>query len=193
MITTLEEAIREMRAKFEPAGRELAAWPVSPGAPEQEVHEVESRLGASLPPTFRTLVLRYDFLNAVAGNVSMTYATTLDEWLVKPNVEPLPESATQWWTGSSRPPNLVLIAQSDAHSFLLDLHSGEIKALWIDNPDHGPSTVASGFSEFYQGLASVYLLGLGTEEAEVEAHVVAASVGADPDFAFWACFAGRAA
>lgn len=193
MISTLEEAIHRMKAKFESVGRELAAWPARPGAPELEVQDVESRLGAALPPTFRTLVRDYDFLNAVAGNVAMTHATSLNKWLASPNVEPLPRGRARWWTGARRPPSLVLIASSDAHSFLLDLDSGEIRALWIDEPERAAARIASDFSEFYRGLVSVYLAGLGTNDAEAEANVVASHVGADPDFPFWTRFAQNAA
>lgn len=193
MFTTLEEAIDRMHQRFAPAGRELAAWPVPLGAKEDEVLSVEASIGARLPDTFRSTVLRYDFLNAVAGNVAMTHASTFDEWLAGPNVEPLSATEARWWAGDSRPEGLILIAQSDAHSILLNLDSGEVMAVWLDDPSQVPSTVAKSFPLFYQGLAAVYLAGLGTDAAETEAGVVVSSVGADLAFPFWLRFATRAA
>jgi hypothetical protein len=97
MFKTLEDAVAQMEAKFSPAGRDVAAWPVEPGASEHELEDVEQRLGLKLPDSFRSVVARYDFLKAVAGNVSMTYAETFADWLAAPNVEPVPSSMLKWW------------------------------------------------------------------------------------------------
>ncbi len=189
MFVSLDEAICKMEESLSPVGRDLAAWPVAPGASEQEIRQVEHRLGRQLPLSFRETISAFDFLNAVAGNVSMVQASNLYDWLVAPNVEPVEAPMVRWWPGEARPDDLILIAQSDAHTILLDLDSGEIRAIWIDESDATARMIAESFSLFYQGIASVYLAGLGSAAAEKMATVVASSVGADPKFPFWERFA----
>ena len=189
MFKTLEDAVAQMEAKFSPAGRDVAAWPVEPGASEHELEDVEQRLGLKLPDSFRSVVARYDFLNAVAGNVSMTYAETFADWLADPNVEPVPSSMLKWWGSRARPVNLLLIAQSDAHTILLNTDMGEVAVLSVDRPGDPPDVVATSFALFYQGLSSVYLEKIGSPSAEAEAATVASAVGAWPSSSFWTEFA----
>jgi hypothetical protein len=193
MINTLDGSIEQMAKRFAPAGRELAPWPVSPGNSEEELAEVETRLGCQLPRTFRDAIGRYDFLRAVAGNVAMSHALTLTEWLVSPNVEPLAPHLFKWWGSGTRPANLLQIAQSDAHTFMLDTDDGAVLATWVDDPKQVPFRVARSFALFYQGLASVYLAGLGTDQAASAAAAVAEAVGGDSANPFWERFANRAA
>lgn len=193
MIDTLDEAIKRMAEKFAAAGRELAPWPISPGHSDEEVAGIERQLRVQLPRGFRRVIRQYNFLGAVVGNVSMVQAETLDDWLVAPNVEPLATHLMKWWDTGDRPAHRLLIAQSDAHTFMLDTDDGAVVATWVDDPTQSPRRVAASFSLFYQGLASIYLAGLGCEEARSMAADVAQTVGSDAAFPFWARFAARAA
>ena len=195
MVLSFQDSVEQMETLFSPCGRELAAWPTAPGHPEEDIARVEDHLDAALPRTFRSAIAKYNFLCVVAANVSMSHATSLEQWLVDPNIDAPPPQGMRWWTESSRPNQLLMVGGSDAHTILLHLQTGEIMAVWIDDPDGVPMRVARTFEDFYRGIATLYLVGLrrGREDSAALALTVAEEVGATDGAIFWSRFAVGAA
>lgn len=191
MVLGLDEAVERIAKRFAPAGREVAPWPSTPGHPEEELSAVEATLGP-LPTSFRQVIARYSFLDVVTGNVALSHAASLDEWLVRPNLAP-PTFTVRWWGQGERPGHLLMIGCSDAHTFLLDTDSGAVLALWIGDPSRTPRTVASSFGDFYRGLVTVYMAGLGTDAAVEVADEVCEAFAVGDEMPFWRRFAVGAA
>lgn len=175
----LEQAFDSLSEYLGPRGRELVLVPQEPGHSPKEIRAVELEIGWRLPESFRDAISRYNFVRAEAGSVSMSNASTLAEWLVLPNIDPVWPRG-RWWTTNERPQSLLLIASSDAHVILLH-RSGEILAACLDDPLRVPRRIASNFSLFYVGIVSVYI----EELSDSEIAEMIERVGASRPSEFW--------
>jgi hypothetical protein len=157
------------------AGMELRPSNLSRG----QLEEIERVLGRKLPDDFLQLALTYDLGGLELGGVVFGDESDFSTFLLRQITDP---QAT--WGASVRPLDLLLLGGSDGYLILLDCSDGRVMACLRDTRVDERRVVASGFSKFFRGLATLFL------EEEVPdpdtfARKLAAATGSDPGADFW--------
>ncbi len=177
----IDTKLRRMRLELpEPdpdffAGMELRPSDLS----RAEFEEIERVLGRGLPSDFLQLALTYDLGGFELGGVVFGDGSDFATFLLRQITDP---QAT--WGTSVRPPDLLLVGGTDGYLILLDCYDGRVMACLRDARVDERRVVASDFSKFFRGLATLFLEE-DVPDPDAFARELAAATGSDPGADFW--------
>jgi hypothetical protein len=177
----IDEKLRRMERDLpEPDPDFFAGMRLRPSSlDEQQLADIESALGRTVPAEFREIASTYDLAGLELGGVVFGDESEFAEFLRNQIAEP---EAT--WGPSGRPPDLLLLGGSDGYLVLLDCSTGEVSAHLRDAPPAERRVVAADFGIFFRALATLFLEEDITD-ADVLASQVATAAGSDPGGTFW--------
>lgn len=142
----------------------------SGGLSDAQILKLERAFGCVLPESFKHIVQHYDVSRLEIADTVFSEETYFDEllWL---NCE------TTWWCGSpfafpeaprttARPAHLLMIAQGDPFSWLLDLTDGRILGLDVEKLYPDAVHAAHDVEQFIRCRATLWLAGLRSQPLE---------------------------
>lgn len=151
---------------------------------ESSTEFLAEHLHCTFPEDFVDITEEYDFGNFAIGNIEFGYKEDYFQRLIKINNAP---EFNQWWQGSDRPSQIVLIAISDPYSILLDCRSGAIYAMLSDDEWLIWREVSVNFEAFVRCVGSIYLYNLHNYQNLNKSQLLAAitSLTKAKDASFW--------
>jgi hypothetical protein len=157
------------------AGMQLRPSPLSRG----QLQAVEGALGRDLPDHLLQIALTYDLGGLELGGVVFGDETDFSTFLIRQITQPQVS-----WGALVRPPELLLLGGSEGYLIMLDCFNGKVLACLRDAPLAERRVVASDFSKFFRGLATLFL---EDEVADPDAFAgeLARATGGDPEGDFW--------
>jgi len=145
----------------------------------EQLGEVERALGRNLPDHFVQIALTYELGGLELGGVVFGDETDFSTFLLRQIAQPQAS-----WGALARPPELLLLGGSDGYLIMLDCSDGKVLACLRDAALEDRRVVASDFSKFFRGLATLFLED-EVSDPDAFAGELAAATGSDPQGEFW--------
>lgn len=149
------------------------------------LEECETKLNLILPTEYSDLVTQFDFGHLTLGPVAFCNTGDYFAWLIRTNLDAKPNNLA-WWSGTVRPRDWIMIANSDILAIVMNCSNGQVSAF-----THGSATpdgfflIASRFDLFFRGIGTAMLERHSDEDNTRLAQSVAEAVGVNPDNEFW--------
>lgn len=179
MLLPIEEIERRLSEKFLPFDKEmdlgyliLKKRTTAAGG----IEVVARALGIVFPEAFTMLVSYYDFDDFSLGNVQ--FGSGGEEYIHSLIAANEPGDFSQWWTGDARPEGIIVIAQTDPYTILLNTLDGAVYSMTSESTMDDFERIAASFSLFIRGLGTAFLK-VGTADE------IQKAVGAQVGSSFW--------
>lgn len=179
MLLSLEEIKKGLDEKFLPLEPMLEGFRlVEDGLEESSLASCEARIGVKFPADFRAALLRYDFNNFTVGPVAFCATGNYLEELIVYN------EGARWWGESSRPQDLIMIANSDPFAILLNVDTGEVLGM---DPELGwgqSTKLAADFVKYLEGVGTAMLMHDTADDKDKLAQEIHEQTGSQ-DLKYW--------
>ena len=175
----MSELQNKLNEKFLPLEPTLTGFRlIDGGISHYELEKLENEIGAVLPVKFKEIISNFNFSELTIGPIAFCstgdYAKELYELNTKIN----------WWRGSERPDNLLMIANSDPYAILIDTNTGKILAFDQEQGWRNAMDIAENFEKFVRGIGTAFFLRLGEQDKELITRQIMTDTGAQ-ERKFW--------
>ncbi|WP_139208554.1 SMI1/KNR4 family protein [Achromobacter sp. NFACC18-2] len=148
------------------------------GVSEESLNHAENLFAVAFPDAFRTLIKTYDFGWLTIGPILFCNTGDYLHELWELNTQ------VRWWGGDTRPANLLMVANSDPYSILLDLKSGWVMAADVEIGWQRATVIAKDFEVYLRGVGTIMLHRNQWRDTSPLGQAVAVDVGA-LDICYW--------
>lgn len=145
-IETIRKELDDQFLSLEPAIHGFRLVPKKLKA--EPLRWLEQRLNVTLPSEFADLVSSYDFGDLTIGPVAFCGSGDYLMELVELN-EPV-----KWWGNGPRPAGMMMIANSDPFSIILNTSTGAVLGFRHEEGWKSARVLARDFSSFFRGLGT---------------------------------------
>ncbi|MDO4878240.1 MAG: SMI1/KNR4 family protein [Neisseria sp.] len=118
-----------------------------------QISNTEQTLGITFPPAFKNTISTYDLGNFEINDIHFGHT---GDYLAELSALNTPDPwGGKWWQGETRPSDIIAIALSDPHTYLLDCQNGRIYALLSDDEWEKWRIIAQDFPTFLRIMATI--------------------------------------
>ena len=149
----------------------------------QALKNAQEALGVNFPAKFIKLLSKFDLGNFEICNVKFGSRGDYASEIARLNS--VDEYGGKWWSGETRPLNLIVFAVGDPWIFLLNCTSGAVHAWLLGNKKLCSRRVASDFEKFFIALASIDIARLNDEAMPLAEQILKFVKADEKALPFW--------
>ena len=152
-------------------------------ATTQALKNAQEALGVNFPAKFIEFLSKFDLGNFEICNVKFGSRGDYASEIARLNS--VDEYGGKWWSGETRPLNLIVFAVGDPWIFLLNCTSGAVHAWLLGNKKLCSRRVASDFEKFFIALASIDIARLNDEAMPLAEQILKFVKADEKALPFW--------
>ncbi|WP_103580669.1 SMI1/KNR4 family protein [Campylobacter concisus] len=149
----------------------------------QALKNAQEALGVNFPAKFIEFLSKFDLGNFEICNVKFGSRGDYASEIARLNS--VDEYGGKWWSGETRPLNLIVFAVGDPWIFLLNCTSGAVHAWLLGNKKLCSRRVASDFEKFFIALASIDIARLNDEAMPLAEQILKFVKADEKALPFW--------
>ncbi|NVE01908.1 SMI1/KNR4 family protein [Massilia sp. BJB1822] len=150
---------------------------IAGGVSESEIEIAENNIKEGFPNDFKDMLKKFNFGNLTIGPIAFCNNGNYLKELIELNI------SNSWWGEGFRPPNLLLIANSDPYGILLNVKNNNVLALDPELGWKSAKLIAKDFEKYIRGIGTIMLRRSNSDKTNLAKEVLI-DVGSN-DSAYW--------